>query len=393
MSGVQLILLLSLASALAPVAATAGPCANVAVPGTPYEGFGAETKGGAGKPVYRVTSLADAGPGSLREALSTGDRCIVFDVAGDIVLRRQLYVGGAFVTVDGFTAPAPGITVREYGIGIWGTGGAHDVILRGLRFRDAGQKTCAAGKCYDGVQIKHRAYRVVVDHISSDRASDGAIDIGHEARDITVQWSLFSGTLNQSLIAKALRVSMHHNLFINGRNRNPQAQWDETLATVPPDIVLDFRNNLVWDFSGYGTIVRRKATANVVDNYYYSSSRPTARQALVVDRQGRAHASGNHSGNGANVNASGTETAAFSAPSMPTTDACRAAEQIRDKAGARGANFGLDSVDSDYISRIPANELPGCDKGHVGREPRGPDADSTVTTLEGVGAGATPRRK
>lgn len=348
-----------------PATAETAPCANAGVPGTPYEGFGGETKGGAGKPVYRVTNLGDSGPGSLRAALSSGDRCIVFDVAGQIPLRRQIYVKGAFVTVDGFTAPSPGITLRDYGISIWGTHGAHEMILRALRFRDSGQMSCATGRsCYDGIQIKQGAYRVVVDHVSSDQAADGALDIGggspgNPTRDITIQWSILSGTRNQVLVQRATRVSMHHNLFINGQNRNPQADWDATLTTTPPDTVLDFRNNLVWNFSAYGTLVRRNATANVVNNYYYSSPR-AADRALKVDRQGRAHAAGNYSGNGANVNARGTEVAQFPAASITTTDPCTAAYEILNGAGARGPAFGLDAVDRAYMAQISSSQLPGC---------------------------------
>jgi CARDB protein len=346
-----------------PVVADAGSCANSGLPGTPYEGFGAGTTGGAGKPIYRVTTLADSGSGSLREALSAGNRCIVFDVAGNIVLRKQIYVGGGFVTVDGFSARAPGITLRDFGISIWGSNGAHDVILRGLRFRNVGQKTCDDGQCWDGIQIKNGAYRIVIDHVSNDHASDGAIDITSQAgtltRDVTIQWSILSGTRNQAAVGRAARVSMHHNLFIGGQNRNPQADWDTTLATRPPDTVLDFRNNVVWNFSGYGTLVRRNATANVVNNYYYSPSRPTAAYALIVDHQGRAHAAGNHSGNGADVDERGTERAAFAAAGVSVTDACRAAYEVQDEAGARGVNFGPDSIDSRHLEELPS-KMPGC---------------------------------
>jgi pectate lyase len=363
-----------LAAAAAPApAAAAAPCANPGVAGAPYQGFGAETTGGAARPLYRVTSLRDSGRGSLREGLSSGDRCIVFDVAGAIVLRSQIYVRGAFVTVDGFTAPPPGITVLEHGIGIWGTHGAHDVILRGVRFRDAGQSSCAARRaCYDAIQIKNGAYRVIIDHVSSHHAADGALDIssqsGTSTRDITVQWSILSGTRNQSIVGRATRVSMHHNLFIEGQNRNPQADWDATLATTPPDTVLDFRNNLVWNFSAYGTLIRRQATANVVNNYYHSSARPGADRALVVDRQGRAHAAGNRSGSGGNVNARGTEAAEFASASVATTDACGAAYDVRDGAGARGPNFRLDAIDAGYIAQLAdATPLPGCPAEHDSR--------------------------
>jgi hypothetical protein len=151
---------------------------------------------------------------------------------------------------------------------------------------------------------------------------------------------------------------MHHNLFVKGRTRNPQAQWDATLATAPPDLVLDFRNNLVWDFSGYGTLVRRKATANVVSNYYHSSSRSTARHALVFDMQARVHAAGNRGDQAPTLDPNGTE-AEFPAVAVATTDACRAAQELRDGVGARGPNFGLDPIDRDYVGHIPS-QLPGC---------------------------------
>src|SRR6476659_10998443 len=90
------------------------------------QGFGAGTPGGSGKPVVHVVNLADSGAGSLRDAVSAGNRYVVFDVAGDIPLVSDVFVRGAFVTVDGSTAPAPGITLRTHGLSISGDRGAHD---------------------------------------------------------------------------------------------------------------------------------------------------------------------------------------------------------------------------------------------------------------------------
>lgn len=54
------------------------------------EGFGARTPGGKGGRVLTVTTLADSGPGSLREAVSTKDpRTIRFQVAGEIHPARH----------------------------------------------------------------------------------------------------------------------------------------------------------------------------------------------------------------------------------------------------------------------------------------------------------------
>ena len=102
-----------------------------------YQGFGAETPGGSGQPTYRVTNLRDSGPGSLRDAVSRGQRYVVFDVAGEITLSDHVLVRGSYVTIDGFTAPPPGITIKNRGLYVRGIDGAHDVIVRGIRVRDA----------------------------------------------------------------------------------------------------------------------------------------------------------------------------------------------------------------------------------------------------------------
>lgn len=45
-----------------------------------------------GDEIYRVNNFNDSGPGSLREAVSRGRRIVVFDVSGDVNLRRVLKV-------------------------------------------------------------------------------------------------------------------------------------------------------------------------------------------------------------------------------------------------------------------------------------------------------------
>src|SRR5687768_3149886 len=111
------------------------------------EGFGAGAVGG--RTIYRVTTTDDAGPGSLRDAITGSDRCIVFDVAGEIVLQDHLWVREPYVTIDGFTAPPPGITLVGRGLvirgaaeprlppGITTPANAHDIVVRGIRVRDS----------------------------------------------------------------------------------------------------------------------------------------------------------------------------------------------------------------------------------------------------------------
>src|SRR4029079_10209953 len=91
------------------------------------------TKGGRGGSEYEVTTLADSGPGSLRDAVSGSDRTIVFRVSGTIQLQSGLKIAGSNLTIAGQTAPGGGICVAGYGTNI--SGGAHDIVMRYLRFR------------------------------------------------------------------------------------------------------------------------------------------------------------------------------------------------------------------------------------------------------------------
>jgi hypothetical protein len=144
----------------------------------PLEGFGTDTPGGDGKPVYRITTLTDQKtnppPGSLRHAISQGHRYVVFDVGGTITLQDNIDICQSFVTVDGFSAPPPRHHAhwqRDRCPGICRgrptntspvTG--HDVIIQGIRVQDAG----AAGSSTDCFRVAAGAYNVVLDHVSGD---------------------------------------------------------------------------------------------------------------------------------------------------------------------------------------------------------------------------------
>ena len=71
------------------------------------QGFGAETPGGRGGDVIEVTTLADKGPGSLREALlMEKPRIVVFRVSGTIELQSRILISDAsrsFLTIAGQT--------------------------------------------------------------------------------------------------------------------------------------------------------------------------------------------------------------------------------------------------------------------------------------------------
>src|SRR5690349_5992009 len=83
----------------------------LAFPGA--QGAAAQTPGGRGGKILRVTTLAASGPGSLLAALETdGPRIVVFEVGGVIdMAQHEIKITRPFLTVAGQTAPSPGITL------------------------------------------------------------------------------------------------------------------------------------------------------------------------------------------------------------------------------------------------------------------------------------------
>lgn len=271
-------------------AALAGGCGQAAAPtqewsaassgerpaaDRPLEGFGALTPGGEGGADYLVTSLADSGPGTLRDALSASGRTVRFAVGGTLELQSGISISGHHVTVDGRTAPPPGITLTAAHPGVASAllqlRGAHDVILRDLRIQDAPDP--ATG---DNLRIWEGAHDVVVDHCSFRRPGDGNLDISDGAHDITVQWCILAEAVRNQLIrTDATRISLHHNLYVHGDERNPQVDANS--------LVIDMRNNVVYDWAGnYGTRFRNGSTGNLVRNVWLAGPRSDAADAVLL---------------------------------------------------------------------------------------------------------------
>jgi pectate lyase len=200
------------------------------------EGFGTRTTAGRGGKVIEVTSLANDGPGTLREAINvTSPRIIIFRVSGIIELKSELQILNPFVTLAGQTAPGGGICIKGAGIAIM----THDVLIRHIRVRP-GNKGPVDADINDAISILGQyagqnddAYNIVLDHISASWGEDETVSTWYGAHDITISWCIISEALNRSRHRKrthsagvligdsSYHVSMHHNLLAHNDFRNP----------------------------------------------------------------------------------------------------------------------------------------------------------------------------
>lgn len=240
------------------------------------EGFGAYSKGGRGGKVYHVTTLADSGPGSLREAVGAeGPRIIVFDISGTIKLEKVLVVGNSYITIAGQTAPGDGICLRDGTLFIR----TDHVVIRYLRCRLGDQ-----GETGDAVTIA-MGRNIIIDHCSTSWGLDEILSSSTHRpviNDLTVQWCFITEALNPkdhgfgSLIrgCRGVHYSYHHNLYAHNQGRNPRpGNYDISNPhdKDPNGLLLDFRNNVIYNWggshAGYNADKDTVTKLNYVGNY------------------------------------------------------------------------------------------------------------------------------
>ena len=245
-----------------PLALSSG---TAAFPGA--EGYGAFTAGGAGGRKVAVENLNDSGSGSLRAAVEgAGPRIVVFKVGGTIALKSPLIVKNPYLTLDGSSAPGPGIMLRRHGIVVR----AHDVILRQFRIRIGDEDVRRGDRNihYEAGDGEYALYFVdgardaIADHLSLSWSTNKILSTTKLSDRITIQWCILSESLNidghgYASITGGNRVTWHHNLFAHNYGRNVRFQGA---------VDADFRNNVVYDWgetAAYGEFDR----LNYVGNY------------------------------------------------------------------------------------------------------------------------------
>ncbi|OWV12172.1 hypothetical protein B7989_07495 [Fibrobacter sp. UWB5] len=246
-------------------------------------GFGAQVTGGRGGTVYHVTNLNDDGAGSFRDAVSQGNRIVVFDVGGIINIKTAVSIKSN-ITIAGQTAPGEGIAIHG---GKLSTGKQSNIIIRYLRIRP-GENT--ASEKDDALNL-YDSKNVIVDHCSVELApwnnfggsSDNA---SYRVTGITVQNSLIANPIGQQFGAHIESVdgtwAWYYNAFVNTHNRNPLDKINDV-----------FVNNILYNFeAGYTTHTSTHFNHDIVNNYFVYGPKGS-NPWFQVDKNQSIYASGN----------------------------------------------------------------------------------------------------
>ncbi|MFT7772292.1 pectate lyase family protein [Roseateles sp.] len=188
----------------------------------------AQTTGGQGGKIVRVTTLAGDGPGSLKAALETpGPRIVVFEVGGVIDMGGKSWkLREGRVTIAGQTAPDPGITLVKGELEVF----ARDVILQHISIRPGAYgRPRRSGNDHDGLSTGDGAARVIVDHCSFSWATD---------ENLSASGRRFEGATPDDWRANTSHaITYSHNLIYEGLGESVHVKGEHSKGSLIHDNV------------------------------------------------------------------------------------------------------------------------------------------------------------
>ena len=318
------------------------------------EGFGRFAVGGRGGEVFHVTTLADSGPGSFREAVGKPHRIVLFDVSGIIRLQANVAVVSD-LTLAGQTAPGEGIVLYGRSVSF---SGQSNIVVRYLRFREgiAGDK----GKC--SVNLSGGA-DMIFDHCSIEWGRWDCLGLTQGSHDITLQNCIIGEGVDPqrfgSLSDSVNNITYARNLWINNQSRNPKAKGR-----------IQYINNVVYNWGVCGLVGGHSEADHFLDaigNYFiagpesgphcvgeFTTTDHVYQKDNIVEtnKDGQLHGRSVEAGDfGKGTNAPTFMTSLTVAPQIKVTiEPARAA--LSDVLANAGCSLHRDSVDARLIDEV-----------------------------------------
>jgi regulation of enolase protein 1 (concanavalin A-like superfamily) len=237
---------------------TAAESQTVAFPGA--FGLGASATGGRGGTVYHVTNLNDSGTGSFRDAVSAGNRTVVFDVGGYIVLQSPVSVSSN-LTIAGQTAPGGGIGIMAGEVSL---SAQTNIIMRNVRIRQGNQDPLTGKSALN----MGTAHNIILDHCSFEYGQFDSVDAVGTV-DFTVQNSIIADPIGQQFGAhvEVGPSTFYRNLWVNAHNRQPLSK-DNT----------QYINNIIYGYQSAYTVADTGGlfSHDLVNNYFIAGPETTS---------------------------------------------------------------------------------------------------------------------
>ncbi|MDH3666966.1 MAG: tandem-95 repeat protein [Paracoccaceae bacterium] len=215
-------------------------------PVTPFEGYGANTTGGRGGQIIKVTTSADSGVGSLRWALEdvSGPRIIVFEV-NEVNLTSSLVIRDGDVTVAGQTAG--GVQVSGAPLRIVDS----NVIIQGMIFRPGDDVDGSYEGNRDALSIGTSGKTVsnlIIDHNSFEWGIDENVTFYRNVTDVTLSNNIIAQGLYDSVASSPAgtglllhaggstempeRITITNNLLAFNSARNPWVKHGQEIELI-----------------------------------------------------------------------------------------------------------------------------------------------------------------
>ncbi|QDH68896.1 pectate lyase [Lysobacter alkalisoli] len=238
-------------------------------------GWAAQTPGGRGGRIIRVTTLDAEGPGSFAEAVQAkGPRIVVFEVGGVIDLgMKELRIDEPFLTIAGQTAPQPGITLIKGGLGI----ATHDVVVRHLRIRPGdGHRPKRSGDI-DAISTLRGARDVIIDQNSLSWATD---------ENLSASSTRFFGEDETEWMKNASRrITFSNNIIAEGLADSTHAKGEHSKGSLIHDHVNDILivGNLYAHNYERSPLIKGGARAHLINNLIYNPGQRAMHYNLIAE--------------------------------------------------------------------------------------------------------------